>query len=218
MVPQGKRVADVGCDHGFVSIYLVQKGISPHVLAMDVRVGPLSHAKEHIAEYGLEDYIETRLSDGLQAFHPTEAEVCICAGMGGRLMRKILCDSREKVKKLDALILQPQSELPIFRHFLRKEGYWVQDENIILEDGKYYFVMKVIPGDQEIEEDPFYDSYSRCLLEKKHPLMRSYLEEQRESMAKLKAHLTESGGERSRTRLEELDGELAELDRALTMF
>ena len=62
MVTPGRRVVDVGCDHGFVSIYLVQRGISPRVLAMDVRMGPLSRAKEHIAEAGLGGYIETRLS------------------------------------------------------------------------------------------------------------------------------------------------------------
>lgn len=67
MVDRGSIVADVGCDHGYTAIYLVQNGICPRVLAMDVNEGPLARAKEHIREAGLSAYIETRLSDGLSA-------------------------------------------------------------------------------------------------------------------------------------------------------
>ena len=68
MVTVGNRVCDVGCDHGFVSVYLIMQNISPRVLAMDVRRGPLSAAGEHIAEYGLGNLIEARLSDGCERF------------------------------------------------------------------------------------------------------------------------------------------------------
>ena len=90
MVTAGNRVCDIGCDHGFVPICLVQQKISPGALAMDVREGPLSQARMHIAACGLETYIETRLSDGLAAFRMGEADTLICAGMCGRLMMRIL--------------------------------------------------------------------------------------------------------------------------------
>ena len=115
MVTPGTVITDVGCDHGFVSVYLVQKGISPRVIAMDVRSGPLEHAREHIREYGLEDRIETRLSDGLHSLKTGEAAGMICAGMGGPLMEKILTEGREQAKGFRELILQPQSEIPHFR-------------------------------------------------------------------------------------------------------
>ena len=143
MVTPGTVITDVGCDHGFVSVYLVQKGISPRVIAMDVRSGPLEHAREHIREYGLEDRIETRLSDGLHSLKTGEAAGMICAGMGGPLMEKILTEGREQAKEFRELILQPQSEIPHFRAFLMEEGYLLLDENIIYEEGKYYFMMKV---------------------------------------------------------------------------
>lgn len=143
MVTPGKKVVDVGCDHGFADIYLIQKGISPQVIAMDVREGPLSRAREHIGEYGLENYIETRLSDGLGAYQTGEAQAMVCAGMGGRLMQKILTEESVKAKSLDELILQPQSELADFRKFLRRNGYRIHQENILWEEGKYYFLMKV---------------------------------------------------------------------------
>lgn len=143
MVTPGTVITDVGCDHGFVSVYLVQKGISPRVIAMDVRTGPLDRAKEHIREYGLQDKIETRLSDGLQKLHTGEAAGMICAGMGGPLMEKILTEGRTLARSFQELILQPQSEIPQFRRFLMEEGYLLLDENIIYEEGKYYFMMKV---------------------------------------------------------------------------
>lgn len=146
MVTAGNSVCDVGCDHGFVPIYLVRQGISPRVLAMDVRSGPLSAAKEHIAEHGLDSLIETRLSDGLHNYNIGEAQTLICAGMGGGLMMRILSDSAEKASSFHELILQPQSEIEQFRAGLRGMGYCITDENMIEEDGKFYPMMKVIPN------------------------------------------------------------------------
>ena len=145
MVTVGNRVCDVGCDHGFVPIYLIEQGISPGVLAMDVGIGPLSAAKEHIAERGLESVVETRLSDGLHNYIIGEADTLICAGMGGRLMMRILTDNRKKTESFEELILQPQSEIEQFREWLRGQGYCITDENMIEEDGKFYPMMRVTP-------------------------------------------------------------------------
>lgn len=143
MVTVGNRVCDVGCDHGFVSIYLIEQGISPRALAMDVGRGPLSAAQQHIVERGLGNVIETRRSDGLHNYSIGEADTLICAGMGGGLMRKILSADREKTDSFCELILQPQSEVEQFRAWLRTQGYRITDENMIEEDGKFYPMMKV---------------------------------------------------------------------------
>ena len=136
MVTPGNRVADVGCDHGFLSVFLVQRRISPHVLAMDVRKGPLAAAAGHVEECGLGAYIETRLSDGLLNLAAGEADTLVCAGMGGRLMQRILAESMEKAGGLKELILQPQSELGAFRRFLRREGFRIVGEDAVCEDRK----------------------------------------------------------------------------------
>ena len=226
MVSHGKCVVDVGCDHGFLSIYLVQHGISPRVLAMDVRKGPLSRAQEHIAEYGMENYIETRLSDGLQEYKIGEADTLVCAGMGGKLMMKILTESEEKAKALDELILQPQSDLPAFRRFLKAEGYLTLDENILCEDGKYYFLFKV-RYDRDASGKRFsmdngvgvlYEKYGELLLQRKHPVLREYLEYMSETAKQIEESLKEGQGERARERLEQVRQELKDLQTALSMY
>ena len=165
MVTPGNRVCDVGCDHGYLSIYLVQKKISPRVIAMDVRTGPLSRCTEHVMQYGLEQYIEQRLSDGLEALAPGEADTVVCAGMGGRLMQAILTRQQETAKSLKELILQPQSEVMAFREFLRSQGYRTVEENMIEEEGKFYPMMKVVPGETPIPcENPLYDRFGELLL------------------------------------------------------
>ena len=145
MVTPGSRVCDVGCDHGFVSIWLVEQNVSPRVLAMDVRVGPLGAAGRHVAQRGLEPLIETRLSDGLHNYDIGEADSLICAGMGGRLMMRILGEEKAKTDSFTELILQPQSEIMQFRTWLREQGLRIMDEKMVEEDGKFYPMMRAVP-------------------------------------------------------------------------
>lgn len=225
MVSRGKTVVDVGCDHGFVSIYLIQHGISPKVLAMDVRKGPLSRAQEHIAEYGLENYIETRLSDGLLEFREGEAQSLVCAGMGGKLMMKILTESEKKAKALDELILQPQSELPAFRRFLKAEGYRTLDEHILCEDGKFYFLFKVcfdknmtVSGSEREPMGVLYEKYGEMLLKRKHPVLRQYLEFMLGTARQIEENLKCGQGERAGERIEEIRQEIKDLQAAISLY
>lgn len=142
LVSPGKRVCDVGCDHGYVSIYLIESGRADAVLAMDVNRGPLERARINVEKHGLTGYITLRLSNGLDAYRTGEAQSLVIAGMGGRLMQSILTKDKEKTEDFEELILQPQSELILFRKFLRTEGYTIVQEEMILEGGKFYPMMK----------------------------------------------------------------------------
>ncbi|MBP3477615.1 MAG: SAM-dependent methyltransferase [Lachnospiraceae bacterium] len=182
MVTRANRVCDVGCDHGFVSIYLVEQGISPKVLAMDVRKGPLSAAAEHVAERGLGSQIETRLSDGLHNYDIGEADTLICAGMGGRLMMRILSEDWDKTGSFQEMILQPQSDIESFRRFLYEQGYHIAEENMIEEDGKFYPMMRVVKADalQELSDpakvpDPLVCRYGPLLLKEQSQVLLSFL-------------------------------------------
>ena len=143
LVTPGSRVADIGTDHGYVPVYLILTGTAMSCIAMDVRKGPLMHAQEHIAASGLEGVIQTRISDGLANLQDGDADTIICAGMGGKLMQKLLRDTDPAKKGIKEMILQPQSECREFRRFLRQSGYCFLIEDIILEEGKFYPMMKV---------------------------------------------------------------------------
>lgn len=139
-------VADIGCDHGYVAMELIRSRTCAHVIAMDINSGPLERAKEHICDYGMQDYIETRLSNGTAALLPNEAEGIVCAGMGGRLVVSILEQGRTLIGGMKQVVLQPQSELDEVRKYLRTNGYLIEKEDMVFEDGKYYPMMRVLPA------------------------------------------------------------------------
>ena len=142
-----KCTADVGCDHGYVSIYLVQNKISESAIAMDVRKGPLAMAESNIRDFSLKKEIQTRLSDGLSELSENEADSLVIAGMGGKLMISILEKKDLVGLGIKTAVLQPQSDICIFREYLRDKGFVIADERILLDEGKYYFPMKVVPRD-----------------------------------------------------------------------
>ena len=159
-------LADVGCDHAFLPIALIQQHQIERAIAMDLRSGPLLHASENIQKAGLEQLITTRLSDGLEALQENEASEIVIAGMGGSLIRKILAHDMEKARKADACILQPQSEVAEVRQFLDAWGFSFVQEDMIYEEGKYYPMMKVSwNGLVEDEEMPSFHEKGGCLSE-----------------------------------------------------
>lgn len=189
MITDGNVLADIGTDHGYVPIALVQEKKIPKAIAMDVNQGPLQRACEHIATYHLEDYIETRLSDGVENLKAGEADTILIAGMGGDLVIRILSEGQEVCRNAKELVLQPQSELGKVRKFLREQKYKLVDEDMIIEDGKYYPMMKVIP----VEEDVFWSllpedavrvgyMYGPLLLRNGNPCLRKFLVKQHKQL------------------------------------
>lgn len=146
LVQPCRSIADIGCDHGYVAMELVRNRVCRHVIAMDVNSGPLDRAKSNIADYDMQEYIETRLSDGVSALCADEVEGIICAGMGGKLIISILEQGRAIISRMRQVVLQPQSELSEVRSYLRDKGYLIEQEDIIYEDGKYYPMMRALPG------------------------------------------------------------------------
>lgn len=152
MVSRGRRVADIGCDHGYVSIYLVRKKQCEKVIAMDVNPGPLERAQSNIRRFGLTDYIETRLSDGTNALEPGEADTLLLSGVGGRLTIRILEEGFMRLGQFEELILQPQSEIHLVRGFLREQGYSIADEELVLDEGKFYQIIKAQPIEKTVAD------------------------------------------------------------------
>lgn len=153
MVEPGSRICDVGCDHALVDIRLLQEGKITSALAMDVGDGPLETARTNLELTELSDRCELRKSDGLAGCLAGEADTMICTGMGGILMRSILEAEPEKAASFRRMILSPQSEIGLVREGLRKDGIGVEDETFLEEDGKYYTVMRAVPGGSTVRPD-----------------------------------------------------------------
>ena len=145
LVTKGNRVADIGCDHAYTSIYLVEKGIAPYAVAMDINAGPIERAKENVALYGLTDKIAVRRSDGVKELGVGEADTLLITGMGGLLMKKILSDKPEVTNMAKELVLQPQSEVEELRRFLHSISFVITAEQMRKEDGKFYVMFRAEP-------------------------------------------------------------------------
>ena len=144
LVNKGARVADIGTDHAYLPIYLVQNGMSNKVYACDVRKEPLRRAQLHIDEYGLSDKITTQLCDGLKGINKGDVDTVTICGMGGKLMKSILQAGIDKLGYNTQLVLSAQSELRDFRAYLLEAGIDIKSEHILLEDGKYYFIFDCV--------------------------------------------------------------------------
>ena len=182
MVTENSRLADVGTDHGYIPIYLCEMGKIPSAIAMDVKKGPLLRAKMNIERYHMQEKIRTRLSDGVLKLNPDEADSVVIAGMGGTLVMKILEEGKKVLVDVKELVLQPQSELPKVRRFLMENGYVTEREEMVMEEGKYYPMMRVhfdasavSHADSFTEEQELEFRYGKQLLTEKHPVLLAYL-------------------------------------------
>ena len=146
-VAPGDRVADIGCDHGYLGIYLLTKGIAASVIASDVKEAPLHSAIHNSEKFGVRDKISFYLSDGVQSI-PRDFDTMVCAGMGADTMISILSSAPWLKREQYRLILQCQSKTPILRQYLSENGWHITEEQV-LKDGKFlYTIMEVIyrPG------------------------------------------------------------------------
>ena len=225
LVTQGYTLADVGTDHGYIPIYLLQQKKIPAAIAMDINEGPLERAKEHIALYGLQAYIQTRLSDGVAALKPGEVEAVLIAGMGGGLVMHILKHGEKVCQSAKELILQPQSEIEHVREFLREKGYTILAEDMVYEDGKFYPMMKVqYQGENENAQKAsevlkLSDLYGGLLLQNRHPVLKTFLEKEKLIYTGIKENLAKQpASEKIRTRLAEVEDILHYNELALQFY
>ncbi len=171
-IEKGAVVADVGTDHGYIPAWLVQQGISPCVIASDIKPGPLQTAVKTSRNAGVEDKIDFRLCSGLDAYKEDEFDTAIIAGMGGETVISILetCPWTKGKK----LIIQPQSKIPELRRWMAENGFVIYDAELVYDTGRIYLVWQVSGG----EAAPSALDYmiDPQLLEKRDPLLGAYLD------------------------------------------
>lgn len=153
LVRPGRRVADIGADHGFLVVSLVERGISPGGIACDINPMPLEKSRRTVAQAGLEGCIDLRLGDGLAPVGPEEAEEIVIAGMGGDLIARLVEETPWLRDGEKHLVLQPMTKADHLRRRLGALGFWTEEERAVESGAFVYTVFSVRYTGQEREPD-----------------------------------------------------------------
>ncbi len=171
LVPQGSILADIGTDHAYLPVWLLQQGRIVRAIAGDIAEGPCLAAKNTVSMYGMKDRVEVRLGSGLQVLQQGEVNAIAIAGMGASTMIDILAADMAVAEEAATLILQPMAGTPSLRAWLTGYGWRLQDEELVVEGKHLYEIIVAVRGAA--------DHYSRAqmelgplLLAKGHPLLQ----------------------------------------------
>ncbi len=141
LVRKGKIFADIGTDHAYLPVYLIEKGVINRAIAADLRVGPLDNAKETVVSHDLSNKIELRLSDGLDNFQENEVQEIAVAGMGGLLISSFIERTSWLKNEEIHLILQPMTHVEELRKTLFDNNFII-DKEVVAKDGdKLYIIL-----------------------------------------------------------------------------
>lgn len=162
---------DIGCDHAFLDIYLVKQNKNIKAIATDIAEGPVKQARENIKREGLEDTIEVRLGNGLDTYSD-EVNTVIISGMGGRNMIGIFKNNMKVLKKIDTIIVSPNNYQIDVKKFLTKNGFYIDDEELVKEKKFIYQIIKFKRGRKHYTRKEFF--FGPVLLKKKGNLFEEY--------------------------------------------
>lgn len=174
-VPAGARAADIGTDHAYLAVTLIQENVSARVIASDKNSGPCEAARNTVYEAGLMDKIVVRMGDGLQVLVPGEVDVACIAGMGGLLICEILSASPAIVAGLTRLVLQPMNASEKLRSWLYAHDWHIVDEALACTDGRIYEIITAEPG-RKTRPEALLLSIGPILWQKKPELLQHHIE------------------------------------------
>lgn len=189
LIPKNSRVADIGTDHAKLPVYLIKNNIATFAIAADTAAAPLELGKKFIAANRLTDKIETRLGNGLAVLEENEVDVITICGMGGKTVKTILAEGIDKIGNA-TLILQPQGDVDLVRLFLADNGFNINNEVILREDGKFYVIILCTRGEMYLTGIEAY--YGPCLLREMPELFIEQLIEHRAYLVDLKNTLEQA--------------------------
>ena len=174
LIPKNTIVADIGTDHGYIPIYLIEKGISKRVIATDISGNSLNKIVESIEGTRYRRDIDARIGDGLEPIKPFEVDTVVIAGMGGLLIRDILDGDKYKRDSIVNFILQPNVAAKELRMYLYENNFRIVDEVLVKEDNRFYEVILAERGKAYVEGDIYYEVGER-LLSNADPLLKEFI-------------------------------------------
>ena len=177
LVTKGKRVADIGTDHGYIPVYLLNKGHVDFAILADVNKGPLENARGEVRHNNLLEKVDLRLGSGIEVLRVNEVDEVIIAGMGGILISELLEAKKEVAHSVDKLILQPMQAQNELRKYLLNNGYEILDEVLVKEDFRVYeiIVAKYTDKNTAVEDEIYYE-VGKKLIENKDPLLNEFID------------------------------------------
>ncbi len=191
-----KCLADIGSDHAYLPIYLVNNKKAEKAIATDINMGPANISKKRIQKYGLQDFIDIRVGFGLKVLENNESDVLIISGMGGLLIIDIIKESLEIAKSAKHIILQPMRDSYLLRKWLVGSGFNITDVEMVKEGSKFYEVIWAKPDDS-VDKLQIINYIDDKLLRKKSPVLMDYINskisEYETIIDKVKAHNTPKG-------------------------
>ena len=177
LVTEGKRVADIGTDHGYIPVYLLNQGKVPYAILADVNKGPLENARGEVRHNKLLDKVDLRLGSGIEVLVKGEVDEVIIAGMGGILISELLEAKLEVAHSLDKLILQPMQAQNELRKYLLNNGFEILDEVLVKEDFRIYeIIIAKYTGKNTVVSDEIYYEVGTKLIENKDPLLNEFID------------------------------------------
>lgn len=176
LVTEGKRVADIGTDHGYIPVYLLNEGKIPFAVLADINKGPLENARKEVRHNNLLDKVDLRLGSGIEVLKKDEVDEVIIAGMGGILISEILEANLDVSQSVDKLILQPMQAQDELRRYLLNNGFEIVDEVLVKEDFRIYeiFIAKYTGKNTEVEDEIFYE-VGKKLIKNKDELLKEFI-------------------------------------------
>lgn len=176
MVHKDSIVADIGCDHALLDIYLTSNNISKKSYACDVTEGALNQAKKNIKLYNAKN-IETRLADGLSAIKKEDkVDTVIISGLGNHTIIDILTTDNIILNNANTLIIQSNTKVSEIRKSVVKMGYYIQDEKLVLEKDIIYTIIKFLKGHKKYTKKDYI--FGPILLKNKDLLFSKLIDEE----------------------------------------
>ncbi len=207
----GSFIADIGTDHAYIPIYLIQNGIALYAIASDVRHGPVDKANENVKKYQLEGKVDVRLGYGLEKILKDEVDTVIIAGMGGTLISEVLSAATPILKRINRLILQPMTGQDEVRKWLADNRFIILDEELVSEGEKIYNVIVAEHGEERIEKEVFYH-IGKSLIAKKDPLLERLISGKIREMKNIIRQLEDKNSDNAYNKLVMCKEQLSELE------
>ena len=214
LVPRGARAADVGTDHAYLAIALLNEQDVETVIATDKNEGPCAAARRTISASGFTNRVQVRLGDGLAPLSPGEVDTVCIAGMGGGLIASILAEGAEVLAEVSRLVLQPMNDATALRQWLYDNGWHIVEESLATADGRLYEIIAAEPGTEETPE-PWLLTLGPVLWRNRPPLFARHVKAQTERLRRILYGMEKSETARESEAYRKIAGELSEIERRL---